>query len=63
MADLFWSVRSCGSGIFEVEAIMDERVIRGRKQYLICWKGFGPEDNTWEEEQDCDGCPLIVAAW
>lgn len=33
---------------FEVEAIVGERTVRGQKQYLIRWRGFGQFDDTWE---------------
>jgi hypothetical protein len=38
-----------GAPLWEVESILDHRVLKGRKQeYLVQWKGFGPEHNTWE---------------
>ena len=35
---------------FEVEKILEKRVIKGKKvEYLIKWKNYdGPDDNTWE---------------
>ena len=33
---------------FEVEEILAARKIRGKLQYLVKWKGFAREDNTWE---------------
>ncbi|KNZ75366.1 hypothetical protein J132_03497, partial [Termitomyces sp. J132] len=33
---------------YEVDEILDSWVVRGRLQYLVRWKGYGPEDNTWE---------------
>ena len=42
-----------GEEEYEVEAVLDSRwhkVGRGRQdlQYLVKWKGYGPEENTWE---------------
>ena len=30
--------------------IVDERTKRGKKEYLVMWKGFGVNDSTWEPE-------------
>ena len=43
---------------YEVEAILDTRLNRTkagkllRKEYLVRWKGYGPEHNTWEPESN-----------
>jgi len=45
------------SGTYEVERIIDHRVdARGRRQFLLRWKGYGHENDTWEfeDELDCD---------
>jgi hypothetical protein len=33
---------------YEVEDILDSRLYRGKVQYLIKWKDYPTEDNTWE---------------
>nr|CAH8874358.1 unnamed protein product [Trichobilharzia regenti] len=33
---------------FLVESIIDKRVRRGRVEYLVRWKGFPPEHDSWE---------------
>ena len=37
-----------GENEYEVASIIDSRRKRGRLEYLVTWKGYGPEDNTWE---------------
>ena len=32
----------------EVETIPDKRTRRGRKEYLVKWKGLPREENSWE---------------
>lgn len=32
----------------EVEAIIDKKRVNGEIKYLVKWKGWGDEDNTWE---------------
>jgi hypothetical protein len=40
-------------GIFEVEAIIDDRTIgNGGRKYCIKWKGFSLNDCTWEPERN-----------
>ena len=50
-------------GEFEVEEIRDKRIEKksrlrpkGEVQYLIKWKGYGEECNTWEPEEAMEHC-------
>ena len=36
------------NNFYEVENIIDRRIIRGRKEYLIKWKGYPESQSTWE---------------
>ncbi|KAF8704727.1 hypothetical protein RHS03_06030, partial [Rhizoctonia solani] len=40
-----------GEEEYEVEQIIDSKQQRGKWFYLIKWKGYGPEDNSWEPEE------------
>uniref|UniRef100_A0A8D0D4X3 Chromobox 1 n=1 Tax=Sander lucioperca TaxID=283035 RepID=A0A8D0D4X3_SANLU len=40
---------------YEVEQILDHRVVKGRVEFLLKWKGFSDEDNTWEPQDNLDG--------
>jgi len=33
---------------YEVEAIRDSKVVNRIVKYLVAWRGFGPNKNTWE---------------
>jgi hypothetical protein len=52
---------------YEVEAILSQRVqpgIRGGRnitQYLVKWKGYPDSENTWEPEENLDGCQALLA--
>ncbi|KAF8756857.1 hypothetical protein RHS01_03817 [Rhizoctonia solani] len=40
-----------GEEEYEVEQIINSKKQRGKWFYLIKWKGYGPEDNSWEPEE------------
>lgn len=45
---------------WEVEDVVDERTLRGKKEYLIRWKGCKADQDTWEPAQNVN-CPGIIA--
>jgi len=36
--------------VYEVEAVVGKRLINGKKQYRIKWKGYSEAENTWEDD-------------
>ena len=44
---------------FIVEKILDRRLRNGKYEFLISWKGFGPEEDTWEPKKNLD-CQEIL---
>ena len=49
-----------GQPEYEVEAILDSRMHYRKLQYLVCWKGYGPEHNSWEPAQNLANSPELI---
>ena len=41
-----------GEEEWEVERILNKRWVREKDKYLVCWKGFTAESDTWEEREN-----------
>jgi hypothetical protein len=50
---------------YEVDTVLSHRFKRGDKlEYLIRWKGYGHEHDTWEPEENCaNSSELITEYW
>jgi hypothetical protein len=44
----------------EVEQVLNSRLRRGKLQYLVKWKGYTDEHNTWEPEAGLEHAPQSV---
>ena len=49
-----------GQEEYEVEAILDKRIIRKNIQYLVKWTGYPLHDATWEPVQNLSNVPKII---
>uniref|UniRef100_A0A8C5MDR7 Gypsy retrotransposon integrase-like protein 1 n=1 Tax=Leptobrachium leishanense TaxID=445787 RepID=A0A8C5MDR7_9ANUR len=46
---------------YEIVRILDSRLHRGGLQYYVHWKGYGPEERSWEPVQDVHAPALLRA--
>jgi Chromo (CHRromatin Organisation MOdifier) domain len=39
---------------WEIESLLAKRTYRRKTQYLVRWKGFGPDEDTWMDVTDLE---------
>lgn len=52
-----------GSEIYEVERILDMKYVRGKKKFLVRWKGYGEDEDSWEPEENLGGACEVLQAY
>jgi len=49
-----------GEEEWEVERILNKRQVRGKDKYLVCWKEFTAESNTWEGRENLENAKEVI---
>jgi len=44
----------------EVEKILNKRMIRGKKKFLVRWKGYTAEEDIWENKENLKNAKEMV---
>ena len=45
---------------WEVEKILNKRKVQGKDKYLVQWKGFTAEGDTWESRENLENAMELV---
>jgi len=45
---------------FEVEKILNKRMVRGKEKFLVRWKGYIIEEDTWENRENLKNAKELV---
>ena len=49
-----------GKKEFEVEKILNKRTVRRKEKFLVRWKGYMAEENTWENRENLENAKELV---
>ena len=49
-----------GEEEWEVEKILNKRKVQGKDKYLVQWKGFTAEGDTWEGRENLENAQELV---
>ena len=52
-----------GQQEYEVEEILNSKIVRNKLRYLVSWIGYAPNDRTWEPAEHLENSPEIVARY
>jgi len=43
-----------------VKKILNKRVVRGKEKFLVRWKGYTVEEDTWESKENLENAKELV---
>jgi len=49
-----------GEEEFKVEKIINKRTVRGKEKFLVRWKGYMAEEDTWENRENLENAKELV---
>ena len=49
-----------GEEEFEMEKIINKRTVRGKEKFLVRWKGYMAEEDTWESRENLENAKELV---
>ena len=49
-----------GEEEFEVEKILNKRMVRGKDKFLVRWKGYMAEEDMWENRENLGNAKELV---
>ena len=49
-----------GEEEFKVEKILNKRTVRGKEKFLVRWKGYMVEEDTWENKENLENTKELV---
>jgi len=49
--------------IFQVERLLNVREVRGKRQFLVRWRGYSEKHDSWSDETDILDPSLIERFW
>jgi len=49
-----------GEEEFKIEKILNKRTVRGKEKFLVRWKGYMAEEDTWENRENLENMKELV---
>jgi len=49
-----------GEKEFKLEKILNKRMVRGKERFLVRWKGYTAEEDTWENRENLENMKELV---